>query len=226
VFSGPTAAFLHGLETQCSVIEVTLPPPSRVAHRTGITIRRRKLAANEVAIRKGFLVTSALRTVVDRVARLDLVEAVVLLDAALHKKSIRLKDIPAAYAEFVDPASDSPMETRLRLLLVLAGLPRPRVNVLVGNATGPIGRVDLYYPDHRLIVEYDGDTHRDSFAADNRRQNQLLQAGYRILRFSAADVLGSPDDVVALVRAALGGHGACRPGRGTAVITRSWLFLQ
>ncbi len=43
-------------------------------------------------------------------------------------------------------------------------------------------------------------THRESLAADNRRQNRLIEAGYRILRFTANDVLNSPDSVVALVR--------------------------
>ena len=202
VFSGPTAAFLHGLDTRCDVIEVTIPPPSGIAHKTGIVIRRRQLAVAEVVTRKGFPVTSALRTVKDLVARLDLVEAVVVLDMALHKKLIRLEDVPC-HREYVEPATESPMETQLRMLLVLAGLPRPQVQVSLGNETSFLGRVDLYYPDARLVIEYDGSTHRDSFAADNRRQNRLLGAGYRILRFSASDVLGSPEDVIALVRSAL-----------------------
>ena len=38
---------------------------------------------------------------------------------------------------------------------------------------------------------------------DNRRQNRLLNAGFRLLRFTATDVYNTPDSVVALVRAAL-----------------------
>ena len=78
----------------------------------------------------------------------------------------------------------------------------------------------LYYPDHRLVIEYDGATHKESLAADHRRQNLLIRAGYTVLRFTASDVLGSPDGVVALLRSALSasenvrfrGPGA-RPGR-------------
>jgi len=92
------------------------------------------------------------------------------------------------------------METRLRLLLVFAGLPRPRVQVSLGNAVTFLGRADLYYASHRLIIEYDGGTHRDRLAYDDRRQNRLVDAGYRLLRFTAADILESPDSIVALVR--------------------------
>ena len=42
---------------------------------------------------------------------------------------------------------DSPMETRLRMLLVLAGLPEPRVNYLLRDEHGiVVRRFDLYYP--------------------------------------------------------------------------------
>jgi very-short-patch-repair endonuclease len=150
-----------------------------------------------------------------------------VLDAALHKKLIQLKDVPR-HRGYVEPATESPMETRLRMLLVLAGLPRPKVQVPLGDATTFLGRADLYYPDHRLVIEYDGATHKESLAADNRRQNLLIRAGYTVLRFTASDVLGFPDGVVALVRSALSapeseprpgpsarpGRSAPRPGPG------------
>jgi very-short-patch-repair endonuclease len=40
---------------------------------------------------------------------------------------------------------------------------------------------------------------------DNRRQNLLVNAGYRLLRFTAADIHKRADVVVAQVRAALEG---------------------
>ena len=146
--------------------------------------------------------TSALRTVRDLASRLDLVEAVVVLDTALHKKLIRLDQVPL-HGEHVEPASESPMETRLRMLLVLGGLPRPKAQIPLHDEHGWfLGRPDLFYPEHRLAIEYDGGTHRDSLASDNRRQNRLVDAGYRVLRFTAWDVLGSPDSVLDLVRRA------------------------
>jgi len=65
-----------------------------------------------------------------------------------------------------------------------------------------LGRADLYYRSHRLVIEYDGATHRATLVEDNRRQNRILAAGYRLLRFTAAD-LRDPASVVAQVRAAL-----------------------
>jgi very-short-patch-repair endonuclease len=214
VFSGPTAAHLHGLDPQWSVIEATLPPASRISRRAGMTIRRCRLEAEEIVRRKGFRVTSPLRTVVDIASRSDLVEAVVILDAALHKRLIRIEQIEPRPGdrgvrtlrraiELAEPATESPMETRLRMVLVLSGLPRPEVQVRLRAPTGFLARADLYYSEPRLVVEYDGATHRDSIAADNRRQNRLVEAGYRVLRFTAADVFGQASAVVATVRQAL-----------------------
>lgn len=103
-----------------------------------------------------------------------------------------------------DHRAESPMETRLRLLFVLAGLPRPSVQVrLYDSRALLLARPDLYYPIHRLAIEYDGATHRHSLAADNRRQNRLLEAGYRLLRFAAEDVLTTPQETVRTVCRAL-----------------------
>jgi very-short-patch-repair endonuclease len=123
----------------------------------------------------------------------------------LDTHRIALSALTGRVDELAEPATESPMETRLRLLLVLAGLPKPKVQVrLYDEHRMLIGRPDLYYPQQRLAIEYDGATHRASLAADNRRQNRLLDAGYRILRFTAADVLSAPDSVVGLVRRGLG----------------------
>jgi hypothetical protein len=48
---------------------------------------------------------------------------------------------------------DSPMETRLRLLIVFAGMPEPTLNVIVGGEDGSWRmRFDLCCFDQRLIV--------------------------------------------------------------------------
>jgi very-short-patch-repair endonuclease len=66
-----------------------------------------------------------------------------------------------------------------------------------------VGRADLYYPAAGLILEYDGANHRDRLVDDNRRQNLLINAGYRLLRFTATDIHQRPDVLVAQVRSAL-----------------------
>src|SRR5215468_10825192 len=85
--------------------------------------------------------------------------------------------------------AESPMESRLRMVLVLAGLPAPAVNQPLYDACGvflarPYLRID------RVLVEFDGSVHRDAqvFASDARRQNRLLEAGYTVLRYTASDV--------------------------------------
>jgi very-short-patch-repair endonuclease len=106
--------------------------------------------------------------------------------------------------ELAEPTTESVMETRLRLLLVMARLPTPQAQVSLYDEAGNfLARPDFYYPLHRLGLEYDGAQHRENLIGDNRRQNRLVDAGYRLLRFTAADVLSAPDSVVALVRRAL-----------------------
>jgi len=100
----------------------------------------------------------------------------------------------------VEPLTESPMETRMRMLYVLAGLPRPEAQVPIYDGTRFLGRVDLYYRDARLGIEYDGASHNGNLAEDNRRQNLLLGVGVRLLRFTASDIYNSPDVVVDQVR--------------------------
>jgi uncharacterized protein DUF559 len=102
--------------------------------------------------------------------------------------------------EYIEPLAESPMETRLRMLLVLGGLPRPLAQVEILEADGALaGRLDLYYPAQRLGLEYDGAAHRESLVEDNRRQNRLLRAGIRLLRFTADDMRSPRAGIVAEV---------------------------
>src|SRR5258708_8046692 len=90
------------------------------------------------------------------------------------------------------------------MLLVLNGLPRPEVQVTIRDDKGSfLGRPDLYYSEHRLGLEYDGEAHRASLVEDNRRQNRLLLAGVRPLPFTGADVLHHPNTVPIPVPTAL-----------------------
>jgi very-short-patch-repair endonuclease len=183
-----------------------------------LSVRRRAISADEIVLRRGLRTTSALRTVADLGRDLSLVDAVAALDMALHRRLVSLQQLASWVQEHagcrgvkrlrraiqLSPAAESVMETRLRMLLVLSGLPTPRAQVSLFDPSGGfIARPDLYYPDKRLALKYDGVSHRNNLAADNRRQNRLLESGYRLLRFTAADVLHTPAAVVDLVRSAL-----------------------
>jgi very-short-patch-repair endonuclease len=219
-FSGYTAAWLHGLDVApCNPIEVTIPKTFGITRRAGGSVRRAGLAAGEIVIRKGLPATPAIRTVVELAGRTPLTEAVVVADLALHARLLtvaQLRTYVAAHTrargiarvrrvlDFVEPKAESAMETRLRMLLVLAGLPRPQVQVpLCDNDGRWLGRPDLLYRDQRLVLEYDGGNHRERLVDDDRRQNRLIGSGLRILRFTAADVYGAPESVVADVRRAI-----------------------
>jgi hypothetical protein len=162
--------------------------------------------------------------------RLTVTEAVVVTDMALRTRLVKLHDLKAICVKrarcfgvaslrrvvgFAEPAAESPMESRLRMLLVLGGLPRPQVQVTLRDGKGLVlGRPDLYYPSHRLALEYDGSTHRTSLVEDNRRQNRLVAAGIRLLRFTAGDVLHNPDSVTGQVRGYLASGGSVRQREG------------
>ena len=98
--------------------------------------------------------------------------------------------------------SESGPELALRRLLLDAGLPEPVAQYEV-LANGSTYRLDLAYPSAMLALEYDGfDAHSgvDRFVDDRRRQNDLVDAGWTIRRFTHADLRDRPEAVVSGVR--------------------------
>ena len=124
-----------------------------------MAVRRGALQSDEQVIRRGFSATSAVRTLLDVSCRQPLVEAVVVADMALHARVVKPEELVGALeiyegawgikalrqvASHAEPAAESPMETRLRVLLVLGGLPRPEAQVSIYDDAGVfIGRPDL-----------------------------------------------------------------------------------
>ncbi|KRF21115.1 hypothetical protein ASG90_01530 [Nocardioides sp. Soil797] len=102
-----------------------------------------------------------------------------------------------AAAFLVREGVDSPMETRLRLLIVLAGLPEPQVNCVLRAFDGDVLRkYDLSYPESRVIVEYDGRHHIErveQWESDPERREAIDDDGWRILVCVAADIYRRPE---------------------------------
>ena len=152
---------------------------------------------------------------------LDLVDLVVLGDSLVKACRVGRAELVDATAAWTGPGArrarraarlvrdgvDSPMETRLRLLLVLAGLPEPTVNLILRSADGEWRmRFDLCYEHLRLIVEYDGRHHAESadqWRRDLRRREELDRLGWRILVVTAQDIYSAPRDVLERVSQAL-----------------------
>lgn len=219
VFAGPTACWMHGLDLDPIRPVHVIASSGKQRSRFGLAVRRCMVAAAEVVTIRGMRVTSLHRTLRDICLRLEPREALVALDMALAAQKTE-PDALRRYAHFargqqgvkrmrwlIDRAAPaaSPMETRLRWILLEAKLPVPEVQADLFDARGHfIGRADLYYPDHGLVVEYDGSNHRDRLVSDDRRQNLILDAGFRLLRFTAPDIYSRQAAVVALVTNALG----------------------
>ncbi|WP_176883499.1 DUF559 domain-containing protein [Nocardioides sp. YR527] len=101
---------------------------------------------------------------------------------------------------YVRTGVDSPMETRLRMLIVLAGLPEPLVNQLVGEESElDFRKYDMCWPAIKLIVEYDGRQHverQEQWESDIDRREKIDDDGWRILVFIAKDVYNTPGNTL------------------------------
>jgi hypothetical protein len=197
LFTGLSAAWLHRLDVDpLHPIEVAVPPSSGIRSRPGLVVSRRVI--DETTKVRRLPATTIGRTLLDLRRRLSPVEHLVLADQALRLGL-------GLHHDLAEPA-EPPMETRLRWLLLEAGLPRPLVQVDLRDAKNRfLGRADLYYQQARLAIEFDGAIHRDRMTEDLRRQNAILGAGYQLLRFSSADLFQRPDVVAAQVSRSLPG---------------------
>jgi G:T-mismatch repair DNA endonuclease (very short patch repair protein) len=110
-----------------------------------------------------------------------------------------------AVCALADERSESPQETRLRLLLFRSGVPAPVPQYVVRDDERRIARVDFAWPAQKVAVEYDGAWHAEAgqFARDRRRLNRLHAAGWRVVFVTAAD-LHEPAEVLRRLKVLLG----------------------
>jgi very-short-patch-repair endonuclease len=203
------------------LVHLTVPPGSRVRSRADRRIHSSEIPAAETRTVRGLLVTSPSRTWLDLAGSVPPGALLAVTDQMLARgfpsdefprileRAAGRRGVAAArrILPWADPLAGSPMESVLRWLLLEAGLPRPVLQYVVRDRHGRfLGQVDLAWPEERVIVEFDGDVHRerDVFVRDVRRQNGIVLAGWQILRFTSADVLGRDRTTVGTIAGALG----------------------
>lgn len=203
-----TALWLLGLDVLGDHLDLTVPRGRHLARRAGTRMHTAALPDVELVLAEGTLAVSAARAFVDVARSESLVEAVAVGDAVLRsgaataeqllealERSDGLRGVRAArlVPPYLEPRSESLMESRFRMRLVLGGVPRPQAQFDVYDAQGHVGRGDLHLAG--VVLEYDGRESRldkAAFVAERRRQTGMVQTGLELRRFTSADVYVRP----------------------------------
>ncbi|WP_347351281.1 hypothetical protein [Intrasporangium sp.] len=187
-------------------------------------VRAHRVRPGQLAtVHRGVRVTTVETTFLDLADGLGLVDLVVLGDSLVRLGVVTPEQLVAAAATFTGRSRararraaslvrrdvDSPMESRLRMLIVLAGLPEPVVNHKIHWADGRVRwRFDLSYPEYRIIIEYDGMQHRESdrqWSTDIGRREWMDNENWRIVVVIGTGVYRTPATtlgrVIAVMRA-------------------------
>lgn len=217
VLSGYSAAALLG--AGCAPrpdvpAEVTVPGGGLRSH-PALVIHRDRLMVDEVTRVRDVACTTPVRTAFDLARRPDGDEAVVAVDRLANRHRFHpdqllglcaryrghrgVARVPGAVAR-ASPYAGSPMETRLRLLIVAAGLPCPQVQWVVQDpATRTAFWLDLAWPELMIGVEYEGEPHTEPARVlrDIARSTRLVDLGWRVYRYTKLDVYREPRRIVA-----------------------------
>lgn len=199
--------------------------------RPGVRVRRvqalpEAVADGVVAPAVAFLAAAGDLDLVELVAagdwlvRLRLTSWAELVDVTSRARGRHVRHARRA-AGLVREGVDSVQETRLRLCLVLAGLPEPEVNPVITVGGRRVGRVDLLFRRWRVVVEYEGDQHRTDarqWNVDITRHEQLGDGEWALLRVTSQR-MEHPRQVVRSVVRALRAHGWDEPD---PVLSEEW----
>jgi very-short-patch-repair endonuclease len=220
---GLAAAAIWGMvDAAPNEIEVTLVGRS-ARYQPGIRVRRvATLSTKDVRWRSAIPLTSPARTLIDLGATLIPIELENALAEARFRSLVRDAEIAAALARaptrsgtaalrrllsyshdlVAGPArTRSAYERKLLKLIDAAALPRPVTNVRVEGHM-----VDMFWPAQRLIVEFDGFAYhsdRRAFETDRLRDQELVAAGYRVIRITARQLDRTPFAVIARLAQAI-----------------------
>jgi hypothetical protein len=219
---GVTALWCWGIEAGTLQPYQFVTTAAYQSKRTDVRVRR----VGRLPDCRGSVVSPLAALVASKV-ELELLDLVVAGDWLVQAKQAALEDVQQALGaatgrncrrahragELVRAGVESPRETRLRLVMVLSGLPEPECNVELGNEWFFIGRVDLYLRQWNIAVEYEGDQHRRDakvFGHDLLRIEELATAGVLAVRVSK-EHLRKPREVARRIHVALMSRGYAGP---------------
>jgi hypothetical protein len=222
-------------------IHVSVPSDMGRPRVRGMIGHRVDPAPGDVVVYEGMRITSGWRTWCDLAANGASDEDLVIFADALRQRFARgavgmltdrleawgrgrgAKALRLALSRSRDGV-DSPMETRLRLMFVDAGLPEPEVNQWVRHEDGsPLHKPDLSWPRWRVAADYDGQHHADRDREEDVRagrasdwrlrqdtaSRELLEgSGWQLRVFTSFDVFRRRDLAVERMRTALRRGGA------------------
>ncbi|MGV0793629.1 hypothetical protein [Mycolicibacterium sp. XJ1819] len=215
IVAGRAAAYLHGVTWIDDTVPVELIARHRRA-RSGVVIRQERIAADEVTAIARLPVTSPARTALDLSRHLPRDEAVAHIDAlaavtgvtarqvaVLVERYRGARGIPAAReaTALMDGGAQSPQESRLRLQLIDAGLPKPCTNIVVADELWEAA-IPMGWPGPKVGVALADDEASDPYlAAQTAATRELFQRQGWILVCALPGHTGS--SVIGRVRAAL-----------------------
>jgi len=220
--AGRSAAVLYGAGavTADEPVEVVVPRHLRFARSGGLLVHSADLSDGDARDVGGVRVTTPARTCWDLAQWLDLVEAVAVIDVLIRRRLVTVADLEVYAARrrgsrgwrrllraatLADAGAESPQESRLRVRLVLAGLPAPVTQYVIERGGRFLARVDLAWPEFKVAVEYDGLWHADpnQIHRDRRRLNGLVGADWIVLHVTSQRLRDDFEGFVAELRAAL-----------------------
>ena len=196
---------------------VTVPDRRYRQWPPSIRLHRVPLSAAECTTIDGLPLTNRMRTVIDLLRTSPYPLARDLLDRALQQRWATERDVRRSISRQLgrtgnaqlrrllaelEPAAQAESERRLHRLLRGAGVEgwRAQYPVCIGGRTYYL---DAALPQHRLAIEVDGrrfhDDSADRFESDRDRQNALIGAGWRVLRFTWAMLVNEPERVIAQI---------------------------
>jgi hypothetical protein len=209
VIAGRSAAVLHGAKWVDDAAHAEILYDNRRPPR-GISTWSDQVAEGEVETARGMAVTTPARTALDLACHRPLDVAVAEIDALARAARLKVADVELLAERYtgrrgirgarmaldlVDPGAESPQETRVRLLLIRAGFPRPETQIPVYDEYGQlVAELDMGWRDVMVGVDYDGEHHwKDvrQIERDIRRYEDVTQQGWIDVRVTKADTDGA-----------------------------------